>query len=661
ATECYDGCYCSLGYYLFNNSCVLLSHCPCYHQGVLYAQGASVKYDACNNCTCINGEMQCGTAPCPVDCGWSEWTSWSACSRTCDVGIRRRYRSGTNPLPAFGGLPCVGDRAELDTCSIYPCSGAKGPWSAWSECSVPCGGGYRNRTRGPIRSHGTPQQFSACNMHPCSDGSGCAGGQEWTACVRKELLCSDLGIETEVNSTCSPGCQCPQGSALQDGRCVSLPLCRCDVDGEQQEPGAVVTKDCSNCTCESGKLINCTQVECNVDGGWSAWTPWSVCSVSCGAGLQSRYRFCSNPERAGAGMPCLGPDRQDQACVQKACSRSGGWSEWTSWTECSKSCGGGVRSRHRKCDSPVTEGEGDFCEGLKTEIVACNIEHCPVPQCADISGTVFSSCGPSCPRTCDELTHCEWRCEPGCYCIDDKVLNVNGTACVEREQCPCLDLSSGQRVEPGETVLTHDGCNNCTCVGGQLNCSNNPCPVDGGWCEWSSWTPCSKTCGAEWVSRYRSCACPVLVAGGAECPGQQEEHQGLGVQIEKQPCPSITFCPVNGSWGFWSKWSECDACAGKSVRKRECNSPPARFGGLPCHGESIQSRGCHDNETVCSDCGGKQEEWPCGKPCPRSCEDLHSDTECIDTPGCSLTCGCPGDMVLQDGVCVDRDECRCKF
>ncbi|KAI5606502.1 SCO-spondin, partial [Silurus asotus] len=604
ATECYDGCYCSPGYYLFNNSCVLLSHCPCYHQGVLYAQGASVKYDACNNCTCINGEMQCGTAPCPVDCGWSEWTSWSACSRTCDVGIRRRYRSGTNPLPAFGGLPCVGDRAELDTCSIYPCSGAKGPWSAWSECSVPCGGGYRNRTRGPIRSHGTPQQFSACNMHPCSDGSGCANGQEWTACVRKELLCSDLGIETEVNSTCSPGCQCPQGSALQDGSCVSLPLCRCDVDGEQQEPGAVVTKDCSNCTCESGKLINCTQVECNVDGGWSAWTPWSVCSVSCGAGLQSRYRFCSNPERAGAGMPCLGPDRQDQACVQKACS---------------------------------------------------------LPQCSDISGTVFSSCGPSCPRTCDELTHCEWRCEPGCYCIDDKVLNVNGTACVEREQCPCLDLSSGQRVEPGETVLTHDGCNNCTCVGGQLNCSNNPCPVDGGWCEWSSWTPCSKTCGAEWVSRYRSCACPVLVAGGAECPGQQEEHQGLGVQIEKQPCPSITFCPVNGSWGFWSKWSECDACAGKSVRKRECNSPPARFGGLPCHGESIQSRGCHDNETVCSDCGGKQEEWPCGKPCPRSCEDLHSDTECIDTPGCSLTCGCPGDMVLQDGVCVDRDECRCKF
>lgn len=66
--------------------------------------------------------------------------------------------------------------------------------------------------------------------------------------------------------------------------------------------------------------------------------------------------------------------------------------------------------------------------------------------------------------------------------------------------------------------------------------------VDGGWCEWSDWTPCSKTCGAEWVTQYRSCACPEPRSGGASCPDQQEEHAGLGVQIQRQPCPSITFC-----------------------------------------------------------------------------------------------------------------------
>lgn len=62
-----------------------------------------------------------------------------------------------------------------------------------------------------------------------------------------------------------------------------------------------------------------------------------------------------------------------------------------------------------------------------------------------------------------------------------------------------------------------------------------------------------------------------------------------------------------------------------------------------------------------AECGGGQEDWPCGKPCPRSCSDLHGDTECLDPRGCSQTCGCPGDKVLQDGVCVSREQCRCRY
>lgn len=58
-------------------------------------------------------------------------------------------------------------------------------------------------------------------------------------------------------------------------------------------------------------------------------------------------------------------------------SVDGGWGQWSDWTKCSKSCGGGVQSRRRECDSPSPDGRGSYCEGLGTEVVTCNTAHCP--------------------------------------------------------------------------------------------------------------------------------------------------------------------------------------------------------------------------------------------------------------------------------------------
>ena len=40
---------------------------------------------------------------------------------------------------------------------------------------------------------------------------------------------------------------------------------------------------------------------------------------------------------------------------------NGGWSAWTSWSLCDVPCGSGNRTRSRKCDSPAPDMNGQQC------------------------------------------------------------------------------------------------------------------------------------------------------------------------------------------------------------------------------------------------------------------------------------------------------------
>ena len=57
----------------------------------------------------------------------------------------------------------------------------------------------------------------------------------------------------------------------------------------------------------------------------------------------------------------------------------GGWSDWTSWTECPVTCGKkeGQQSRNRTCDNPMPEWGGDMCPGDAEEVQYCNDFCCP--------------------------------------------------------------------------------------------------------------------------------------------------------------------------------------------------------------------------------------------------------------------------------------------
>ena len=56
------------------------------------------------------------------------------------------------------------------------------------------------------------------------------------------------------------------------------------------------------------------------------------------------------------------------------------------------------------------------------------------------------------------------------------------------------------------------------------------CIVDGGWCKWSSWGSCSKSCGGGDQLRKRSCTNPKPSYGGRPCQGEKQEKRNCNTQ-----------------------------------------------------------------------------------------------------------------------------------
>ena len=56
---------------------------------------------------------------------------------------------------------------------------------------------------------------------------------------------------------------------------------------------------------------------------------------------------------------------------------TGTWSSWNQFTECSKNCNGGIKTRNRVCKSDYgLEGQNIFCEGSFEDKEECNKQPC---------------------------------------------------------------------------------------------------------------------------------------------------------------------------------------------------------------------------------------------------------------------------------------------
>ncbi|XP_059502171.1 adhesion G protein-coupled receptor B1 isoform X7 [Stegostoma tigrinum] len=306
-------------------------------------------------------------------------------------------------------------------------------------------------------------------------------------------------------------------------------------------------------------------------------------------GIMQTPCSCSRGESLGQATEMLGLNKKEDICLKDGvylehCMKSpkgsgetdarGGWNAWSSWGDCTKSCGGGLQTRSRTCHSQLEEGF--VCEGISEEGRLCNKQPC------NTHGH-YSSRSQSL-RSIDYRKHQD---VDGFHRYGYSLSQtVHG---VWEEWSPWSLCSStcgrGHRDRTRSCIQPQFGGNPCEGPEKQTKfCNIALCPVDGNWNDWSSWSQCSVTCSNGTQQRTRECNGPSF--GGAECQGYWSENR---------PC-FPRQCPVNGKWQKWSMWEPCTkSCdGGTQLRVRVCSGP--FFGGLQCDGPQEEYRLCNDKK-----------------------------------------------------------------
>lgn len=193
--------------------------------------------------------------------------------------------------------------------------GSWSDWSSWSSCSQTCNGGRRSRTRS------------------CEDGADCEG--------------SNIDIE-----------QCNTQACASEW----LEICRL--------PHLILQTQLSiaiHVHCQFNHIIHCTWAinPCTVN----MYVVGTHKSLLCRhMALYTRLLFPSGYILMNDKILCTLQTAILAHFVLYVAEAT--WGQWTSWSKCTASCGGGRRTRKRKCEG------GNTCIGQKTEYTDCNTHVC---------------------------------------------------------------------------------------------------------------------------------------------------------------------------------------------------------------------------------------------------------------------------------------------
>ncbi|WAR06181.1 CADN-like protein, partial [Mya arenaria] len=389
------------------------------------------------------------------------------------------------------------------------------------------------------------------------------------------------------------------------------------------------------------------RLDCCIDGGYSDWGSYSVCTEDCGGGTKTRTRTCTNPQPENGGADCsaLGAASETADCNTQACPIDGGYSDWGSYSVCTEDCGGGTKTRTRTCTNPQPENGGADCSalGAASETADCNTQACPIDGGYSDWGS-YSVCTEDCGGGTKTRTRTCTNPQPENGGADCSALGAaSETADCNTQACP-IDGAFGNWANWGGCSVTCEagtktrtracdspepqhGGNDCSQLGNSTattSCTvDTMCPIDGGYSTWAEWAECSVTCETGSRTRLRTCTNPEPQYNGADC-------SGLGAGSQTESCTVDTMCPIAGGYTSWAQWSTCAVTCGEGTvtRTRDCTNPSPQYNGANCDviGSSSDTTTCSANASCIawSDCpvtcggGTNYRVRYCDSPAPQS-------------------------------------------